>query len=261
MPIATRIALIEQLDLWGVCALALPLVLPQRSEEFEGLLIEDVRRDCRELIFQTRLGGDDFNKAKQSFRCSYPPQFDPIIDHLIAGRAAGPLLRNRRTAGSDPNGGLAATRGELIGSFHAALVATKPGHVRAPADRKLVFRKLIRQWGGVRTNELSRTFKKALAAVAGARPARRYDVRGSVITDLKRAGVEDILRLYITGRSLDRKVMADYESQDLHDDMARYFEYARPLIEAIAARFATLSSAATTSALQHLPNQRKSKAV
>ena len=71
--------------------------------------------------------------------------------------------------------------------------------------------------------------------------ARFYDLRGSVSTDLRRAGVADILRRYITGRSLKREILADYESQDLHADLDRYFQYIRPLLDAIVARAAELN--------------------
>jgi hypothetical protein len=238
LPLDVRVQIVAAMDHWQVCALALPLLLPPRPDEFVGLLVDDVLVERRELLFATRWGGDDHNKARQSFRVSYPPEFDPIVADLIAGRTGGPLLR-RRTAldGRRPARGFADTPAAVEAAFEAALRRAGHGDVQTEADRKRVFRRVLCRLGGVAEDGLAEEFKRALGAARPDVRARFYDLRGSVLTDMRRGGVEEILRLYLSGRSLARQIVAEYESQDLHDDMRKYFGHAAPLVAAIAERY------------------------
>lgn len=237
VPSDLRLALVSAMDAWQLLTLSWSLVLPSRPDELAGLLISDVLPERRELVFAARWGGDDFNKARQSFRLAYPPEFDPLVRSLIVGRQDGPLLRRRTVISKvrQVRVGAGSTT-ELDAGFNAMLAQSAVGEVEAAADRKRLFRTMLRRIGGISGDCVAKEFKSLLTRVRPGATGRFYDLRGSVITDLRQAGVDWLLRLYVTGRSLKRETMADYESQDLHGGMARYFAHIQPLLSAIAAR-------------------------
>jgi hypothetical protein len=70
---------------------------------------------------------------------------------------------------------------------------------------------------------------------------RFYDLRGSITTELKAAKIDEIVRLYITGHSLERKILSHYEHQDLQLAMADYFQNIRPLLDTIVRRAGELA--------------------
>lgn len=237
LPMDLRIRLVKQMDAWQLCTLSWALVLPNRPDEMAGILISDVLRDRCEIMFASRWGGDDHNKARQSFRISYPVQFEPLLDRLIDGRAAGPLFRRRSIADSSRHPRLAVDSAAQVESeFDATLARLPRREVQSDQDRKRVFRRLLLDMGGVSQDDLGGEFRRVLGSVAPGMKVRFYDSRGSVITDLRRSGVQEILRRYVSGHSVRRDIMADYESQDLHADMDRYFNFIEPLLTAIADR-------------------------
>jgi hypothetical protein len=236
-----RIKLVKQMDGWQLCTLSWALVLPNRPDEIAGILISDVLRDRHEVVFASRWGGDDHNKARQSFRIPYPPQFDRLLDRLIDGRAAGPLFRRRSIVECRRRPRLVVGNAvEVERKFDASLARLPRHEIQSAQDRKRLFRRLLLDLGGVNQDDLAGEFHLVLSAAEPGIKARFYDSRGSVITDLRRSGVQEILRRYLSGRSLRRDIMAEYESQDLHEDMGRYFIFIEPLLTAIADRADTL---------------------
>ena len=239
VPMELRIRMIQLMDPWQLCSFALAFTLPQRPEEHCGLLISDVFPELRELLFATRMGGDDFTKARQSFRAPYPPQLDPIVCRLINSRPEGPLLLRRTIFDRRRRPEVAVKNSPQVAQeFNGMLLRARPGEVRTEQDRKAVFRRLLSRMGGADPGKLAEEFKSLLADVDAdaAASVRLYDLRGSISTEMKRAGVDIVFRRYVTGRSLNAEIMACYETQSLQDDMEVYFEHIQPLLDAIAGR-------------------------
>jgi hypothetical protein len=237
-PLEARIQLVQGMDLWQVSTLSWFLVLPPRPEELAGVLIEEVLRDRREVVFATRFGGDDFNKARASFRLAYPPQFDAILDYLMGGRTVGPLFRSRLPRRRRSRVLSEAT--DLLAEYRRALTNADPDDVRCDNDRKRYFRRVLKAVGAVDEGDVATEFRALKQRVVPHIAGRCYDFRGSIIADMRDSGVEELLRKYVTGRTLCRDIMAFYEAQDLHKDMNKYFAFISPLLDAIAKRFGAL---------------------
>jgi len=237
LPLELRIDMVRTMDAWELGILSLPCVLPQRPEEFAGLLISDIDRSRRELAFGTRLSGADFNKARMTFRVPYPPQLDAIIAWWCRSRGDGPLLLARSIVEGRRRPRHTMIDGVTVASaFDTAMANQSPGRIQAEQDRKAVFRRLLLDMGGVSTDEMARVFKCRLMDIRPGLTVRFYDARGSVTSDMRAAGVDYVLRRYLTGHSLQREIMATYESADLHTEMQRYFDHITPLLNAIASR-------------------------
>jgi hypothetical protein len=237
LPLELRIELVRAMDPWQLLVLSFPLVLPQRPDEFEGLLIGDVLIDRRELVFANRFGGADFNKARQSFRVTYPPEFDSLIAHLIRGRTAGPLFCQRAIAeGKRRPKTTAESAQDLIKFLERSLANSPAGAVDGEQDRKRVFRRVLKDCGGVGKDVVAAEFRRILAEVRPGLRARFYDLRSATITDIKDAGVDWLIRRYVTGKSLGRDTLANYEQQNLAHHMHKYFQFIQPLLSAIMAR-------------------------
>jgi hypothetical protein len=238
-PPEARLQLVHGMDLWQVITLSWFLVLPPRPEEIAGILIEDMLRERREIVFRTRCGGDDFNKARVNFRVTYPPQFDPIVEYLAAGRSCGPLLRRRPSSRRRRSRGL-PEGSDLLTEYRRLLSTASRNDVQQENDRKRYFRRALRAVGGIDEEELAKEFQGVKNRMLPNVTGRFYDLRGSITTDLRISGVADLLRKYVTGRSLRRDVMSFYEAQDLHNDMNKYFSFISPLLDVIAERFDAL---------------------
>jgi len=237
VPLTMRIEMVKRMDAWQLCALALPFILPHRPEDFMGLLISEVDFAPNELRFGTRMGGDDFNKGGLSFRSVWPVELERIIRRLINGRTDGPLILRRTVVeGCRMPKRTAQTLPEIREEYERKLTAAPVQRVQAPHDHKDLFRGLLSNMGGVSRNNLRDEFKQLAEMLHPGKSPRLYDLRGSVTTDLKNAGVDTVLRRYVTGHSLKGEILADYESQDLHRHMPKYFEFIKPLLTAIATR-------------------------
>ena len=239
-----RIQLVGQMDVWQLCQLSLALVLPLRPEDFTGLLISEVDMFGRVFHFGSRLGGWDFNKGQQCFRVPFPQELDPLLAHCIAGRSAGPLLRQRTMVdGRRRPKVVVSTAAEIEEVFSREMAAAKPGTIQAKQDGKRLFRRLLRAMGGVSEDSLAKEFDQVLTSADLPSPpgTRFYDLRGSVTTDLKDAKVDPLVRRYVTGHSLEPDIMSRYESINLQAEMQPYFEHIKPLVNAITARSRQLS--------------------
>jgi hypothetical protein len=163
----------------------------------------------------------------------FPEQLQPLLRRCIDGRADGPLLRQRSIAEGLRRPRLAAGPTQAIfDQFQRALQEAQPGEVQAAQDGKQLFRRLLRQMGGVSVDSLAKEFKGLLAAAG----TRFYDLRGSVNTDMNTAGVSELFQLYVTGHSLDEKILSRYVSLKLVDEMQHYFRHIQPLLDAIEDR-------------------------
>lgn len=237
LPMDLRIELVNQMDAWQLCTLALPFTLPNRPEDFAALLISEVEFSKRELVFGTRFQGNDFNKCKYSFRLALPPELEPILRYCIGSRQEGPLLL-RRTAvdGRRPPSVSATDASQINQLFEKRIARAEPAEVQALADRKQMFRRVLRDLGGVTSDAMALEFKSVMANVRPYQPVRFYETRSAVTNDLKNAGVDAVFRHYVTAHSLGGEVLGSYESQDLHVHFAKYLDYIRPLLDAIAQR-------------------------
>ena len=169
----------------------------------------------------------------------FPPELGAQLRHCIAGRGAGPLLRQRTIVdGRRQPKVVVSTAEEIEEAFRRAMAATKPDSIQAKQDGKRLFRRLLRAMGGVSEDSLAKEFDQVLASaqLAVLPGARFYDLRGSVTTDLKHGKVEPLVRLYVTGHSLSAEIMSRYESINLQAEMQPYFDHIKPLLSAIAAR-------------------------
>ena len=103
-----------------------------------------------------------------------------------------------------------------------------------------MFRRVLRDLGGVSTDAMAIEFKCLMANVRPNEPVRFYETRSATSNDMKNAGVDTVFRHYITAHSLRGEVLGAYESQDLHLHFSKYFDYIRPLLNAIALRAVAL---------------------
>jgi hypothetical protein len=236
-PIELRAGMVGLMDRWQLCQLAIALVLPLRPEDYTGLLVSEVDFEGRLLKFGTRLDGWDFNKGQQAFRVPFPVELEPLLRACVAGRADGPLLRQRTIADGRRQPKLRiSSADEIRDGFERALIAAKPGQIQAKQDGKRLFRRLLREMGGVSPDSLAKEFDGLAREVRAPAGARFYDLRGSATTDLKDAGVDRLIQLYVTGHSLGPEILSNYVSLRLQEDMATYFRQITPLLAAIAER-------------------------
>lgn len=237
VPIDLRIDMIGIMDIWQLCVLGLVFTVPSRPEELAGLMISDVDFEKRELVFGTRLGGNDFNKAHMAFRIPFAEELAPLLLHMRGDRTGGPLLLRRTVFEHRRKPELIAeTTEQITAAYQQALNLSKRHEVQTEQDRKRIFRSVLRAAGGVNPKDLNQAFSELLAEVRPGNKIRFYDYRGAVTTDLKNAGVESVFRRYITAHSLKGEILGNYEHQDLHLHMRRYFEHLQPLLDTIAAR-------------------------
>jgi hypothetical protein len=241
LPIERRMALVQQMDGWQLCQFAIAMVLPLRPEDYTGLLISEVSFVDRQLRFGTRMSGWDFNKGRQSFHVPYPPELDPLLRICAGARADGPLLRRRTIFEGRQRPALIVENSEAIRLyFDRALATAKPGEVQAKQDGKELFRRLLRNMGGVSSDSLAKEFKLLLAQLDPPLEARFYDLRGSVNTDMNRAGISHLFQLYVTGHAVDGEILSRYVSLKLEEEMQAYFRYIQPLLDCIQKRAAEL---------------------
>src|SRR5208282_69426 len=110
----------------------------------------------------------------------HPPELDSLLRHCVAGRVAGPLLRQRTIAdGRRRPKVLVRSTEELEELFRREMAAAKPGTIQAKQDGKQLFRRLLRSTGGVSPDSLAKEFDQVSANVSVPAEARFYDRRGS----------------------------------------------------------------------------------
>lgn len=239
-PIERRIEFVAAMDAWQLCLFALPLCLPLRPEDFCGLLISEIDFEQRLLRFGSRFGDRDFGKGKQNFLVPFPEELTALLQACIADRVDGPLLRKRAVCEGKTRPRLAMTNGDSLAAlFDRALMSARAGEVQAAHDAKRLFRRLLSDLGGVMPDVLAKEFKRHIEPFGFAPGTRFYDLRGSVSTDLERAGVSHLVQRYVTGHTT-RDIMNHYVSLDASAEMQKHFARIKPLVAAIESRAASL---------------------
>lgn len=233
LPLDLRVRLAAKLDCWQLGSLGLALALPLRPEELTSILISDVDLDRHELHFGTRLNGGDFTKGRQCFTLPIPEELESFIISCIGDRSEGPLLCRRTIwQGNRLPRKWVSSPDELASLYETAL--SKAGSkARTEQDRKDVFHQVLRQLGGLSTDELRAEFK-AIAAELGLHN-RLYDLRHAVTTDMHRAGVRQLELRYMTGHTT-KDILNEYVPLDIQGEMKKYTQFAKPLFKAMRAR-------------------------
>lgn len=233
LPLTDRVKLVGVMDRWQLAHLAISLVLPLRPDEVTGVLISEVDFVNGWFIVGSRLGGDDHTKEGVSFHMPFPSRLVRLIRELIGGRAEGPLLRNRRSY-ERPLGRLIGSRQELESLYQAQLLRAG-GEAQATADRKRLFRGLLKQIGGASPDDLGREFKRVLRSAGLENGRSLYDLRHAITRSLKAAGLHEMEMTYCTGHSLNG-ILHKYTGLDPVAAMQGYFDAIDPLLEAIEKR-------------------------
>ncbi len=223
------------MDRWQLCQLGISRVLPLRPDEATGLLIGDVNFEKGWLQFGEQFKDANFTKGRTAFMSPFLPELRPILTACIGGRAEGPLLRSRRAFERRMSVETVASLAHLVQLFDAELIGQPPDIIQAEQDRKMLFRSLLRRLGGVTEDAMNREFKKLLVAVGVNNGATLYTLRSSVTTAMHCAGLPHLEMRYLTGHSTN-DILNVYTSLDPVGVMGRYFETARPLLDAIKRR-------------------------
>lgn len=235
VPLELRIKLAGVMDRWQLTHLALSMVLPSRPEEATGLLVSEVDFEMGWLKVGTRFDGADFTKSKSSFTLPFPPELSLILHECIGGRAAGPLLRNRKTYEGRKNTIRLATPQELNELVAARLLAAPSKAVTCDNDRKAIVRRLLVELGGVSTDRLAAEFKNVIK-MAGIQPGiTLYDLRRAVTTAMSACGMPHLDLRYLTSHSTG-DILNEYASLDPIKAMVKYFANITPLLAAISDR-------------------------
>jgi len=115
-------------------------------------------------------------------------------------------------------------------------MGAKGGEVQTAHDRKLLFRGLLRELGGVTEDGMNREFKKLLNATGIAAGSTLYTLRSSVTTSMSTGAKLAHLELtYLTSHSTG-DILNRYTSLDIHGEMRKYFGFIKPLLKAVEAR-------------------------
>jgi len=235
LPLEARVRLVGLMDRWQLCALVPSLILPMRPDEAAGLLVEDVDFGHGELLFGVNVGDVNFTKKRVSFRLPFPDELRPVLQAVIDGRGSGPLLRSRRAFGTGM-GPCVTSLCDLKARFDERLLAAKPGTIQTDHDRKLLFRRLLRELGGVSADAMNREFKALLTAAGIDTGATLYTLRSSVTTTMSTGAKLAHLELtYLTSHST-RDILTRYTSLDVHGEIRKYFDHVRPLLDAVKRR-------------------------
>ncbi|QDU21803.1 hypothetical protein [Urbifossiella limnaea] len=235
LPLEVRARIVGLMDAWQLCTLVPSLILPMRPDEACGLLTDDVDFEYAELLFGINLPDVNFTKKKVAFRLPFPSELRAILESAVGDRTSGPLLRTRRAyTRATPLG--VDTLADLKAQFDQRVLSEKPGRVQTDHDRKILFRRLLRELGGVSADAMNREFKALLAAAGVAPGASLYTLRSSVTTTMSTGAKLPHLELtYLTSHST-RDILTRYTSLDVHGEMRRYFDHVRPLLDAVTRR-------------------------
>lgn len=233
LPLHERIRLVEGMDVWQLCQLSLSLVLPLRPEEAAGLLVGDVNWQQGWLEFRTRQGGGDFTKGRVDFVLPFPRELHAVLRRCIAGRGEGPLLRRR--AAFTASAPTVRSSDDLTNMYGDRLLRTPDAMTEQ--DRKRVFRRLLRDLGGVSPDELAKEFRQLLTVQQLTNNnIKLYTLRHAVSIALHRTpGMSHLTLRYLTGHSTE-DIMSHYVGLDPRAAMDQYFATVYPLLDAIDAK-------------------------
>jgi len=233
-PVERLVELIKQMDSWELCQLGLMTILPQRPDEFAGILISDVDFDERTISFGTRLDGNDFNKGRLSFRIPFPHAADPILRTLIGGRNEGPLLRSRKEF-AQPMKSVFANARDVPAGYERFLRDAYRKPVNSEQDRKAAFRAFLLTRGSISPDHLAKAFQKVLKRSTITRSGSIGKLRHSVSQAMKDSGMPQVDLRYLTSHATD-DILNEYVSIDNHGSMGKYFARIPTLLDTITER-------------------------
>jgi integrase len=228
-----RINLINASDFWQLLHLGISLVLPLRPEEATGLLVSDVKFDKGWLEISSRFGGADYTKGHTSFKLPFPSELEPLLRTCIADREDGPLLRRRKVFDGRKQS-QRVTKDEIERLFHERLAATSGKGVSCRQDRKLLFRELMIEIGGLAPDDLSTEFKK-LRKNAGIPAGSLKTLREAATQDMAESGIRHLELRYLTSHSTN-DILNMYTGLNPVGEMQKYFQQIRPLLNAVQQR-------------------------
>jgi hypothetical protein len=238
-PLERRLALVGHMDVWQLLHLSWRLVLPLRPEDFSGLLVTEVDLNDKWLRFGSRFGDADFNKGKQSFVCPVPAELLGLLRHCIDGRVAGPLLRRREVFEGRRGAKLPVSSVDDESRHIATALRDAGDELQTPQDAKRIIRQTLLKMGGVSEDSQAKELKELFVQAGLGDQLRPYDMRGSVNTDMERAGVSLLVQKYVTGHAIT-DIQFDYVSIDPAGQMRKFFDTQKSLLDAIMARAAEL---------------------
>jgi len=233
LPLDVRIQMAARLDCWQLSVLGLALALPLRPEELISILISDVDLKKQELYVGTHFGGADFTKGKQSFTIPLSEELETIIIACIGDRTEGPLLCRRKIWSFEEFPRERVFSREELASYFETALSKAGSKVQTPQDQKHVFQKLLRDLGGLSTDDLRAEFKSVAAQLDVKQ--RLYDLRHAVTTDMYRAGVARLELNYMTGHTV-REIIAEYVPCNPRVEMQKYDRFAKPLYDKMLSR-------------------------
>jgi hypothetical protein len=240
LPLEERLKILDRLDDWQFLNLSILLVLPIRPEDAARALITDVVFEEGALRLGTHFGGGDVNKGKVDVTMPLPIELIELFQLCVRQRTEGPLFvsrnagRRRRRISQTPG-----SRDELQTLFADKLANCPSGQIQAPQDQKKVFCELLRELGGLTTNQIGKEMQKLLPAD---RSARVYDLRHGVTQDMHDAGIRQLELRYLTSHTT-ADILNEYVRLDPRGEMQKYYERCRPLLERIGERARRMASA------------------
>lgn len=243
IPLERRIALVRIMDRWQLSHFALSMVLPLRPEDLTGLLVSEIDFQHCVLRFGTRLGGRDFNKGRQTFTSPFPECLAPLLRECVGDRFDGPMLRRRAVwDGRKSAKWEVLSTNDILDRFDEALLSAPRNEIQAPQDNKRLFRAVLRDLGGISEDGLTKEFRPLHKQIGLPDWVRFYDLRASCNTDMDRSHVSHLVQRYVTGHQT-RDILDEYVSlEHASDQMAKYFDFTKPLLAAIEERAQELGS-------------------
>ena len=226
---ADKIKIIQRATNNELTVIALFILLADRADELAGLCIEDVDLNRRHLLFGINNSDMNFTKGRTAFRIPYTPKLDGLINHLIAGRTEGPLIRQVSYQNKEDN-----QSPDLVAAWQAE-AAKNPTKARTVNDKKALFREIMRRSGGASSDYIGKLFAK-VAKRAGFVNIQPGFCRDSATHLMERSGMSFLSARYLTSHTTN-DIMNNYTGLDIEGDMAKYFATIPNLVQAIADRF------------------------
>ncbi len=233
-----RTKMIEIMDEWQLLNLAPLLLLPTRFEDVAGALVSDFDLELAMWRLGSRCGGSDFNKSRVNVQMPLPAILVGLLRQTIGGRTDGPMFRKRQVWNAKKRPVRTfANQDEFESLYDQYLRKAKKTEIGNEQDRKKVIRKMIRDCGGVTTDEISSGLKQLMAVVGINDHVPPYQIRAAVTTELHRAGVRHLELRYLTMHS-PNDILNEYTSLDPRGEMEKYFEAVKPLLQTLVRRAA-----------------------
>jgi len=230
LPLPQRIQLVENMDEWQLCNVAILLVIPTRFEDVAGALISDFDFDRRAWRIGTRFGGSDFTKGRTTVVMPLPGILTQLLALNALGREDGAMFLKRRSN----QGVKSSTKAEIEEAVNRKIINCDDESAATAQGRKKLCRQVISNMGAVSTDEIARNLRRLFGKVGiiGVRP---YEVRHAVTTDMHEAGLSHLASRYLTLHAAN-DILNEYTSLDVSHEMSKYVAHISPLLDAIELR-------------------------